>query len=765
MSKYRIGIQILSFNRPKYLEQTLNSLMEVIDPEKDKIAIIEQSDDNDNQDTCIKICQKFNNIQVYPIFKNFGQRGATNYLYSTGFWNDCDYVMLSDHDNLFHANLTEYINLLEQDKDIWIATGYHSPEHDVENKKDNILYKSTCRAGHVVMRSSDFLTLMPLDETAGTASWYAGLDWSLTHWSKGTPGFERQQFIACLLDGVEHIGVDSCWQGNYTDEYPRSELQSMRNMSLYDLIKKYPPRHTYVTDKYWYEKISDDEFYKSSSNGNYEIDIDSNKFDISDISTFPKLNPNIKTLAFNYIWPSYGITFLEKSIESALKIADQYLLILHTKSYLEEPAPLKNIEKVINIAKKFGDKVILAIHDLVEPDGCREDNIKYHILQVAKAYKEQSPILFLIQSDEIYDNENIDKIQELLKIPDSITCHITNPLCYIDNPMWVVNPPELFTRPTIISSNYLKFIDYNYSKLEKEKTDIYFDHFSYVLTNKELDLKFKNWGHRDNIAVNNREIIFKDKFDKCKTNKKITDLHPINPELYKSLKFNPNNSKLNLIYLQELLDDISPIINELFDKSSNDFNNGLVKFFSLTKNDRNLLQAILTNCIPRKSNILVFNDVSGILTTFISSLFLSSNIINVQPVDDKIVYHPLIRRSIQYNFKPILGNAKTLSCFNNDFFDFVFIDTNNPDILQNAFIEIWPKVKTYGYLCGSFANSLDLSPTLLTLLNNHEQTCPWGREIFGYYESFVNLSLSLNTLKGLDTSSVDSGLWLARKGS
>ena len=98
------------------------SIYYIIDKSQDKIAVIEQSDSN-NQIKCIEICQQFENISVYPIFTNLGQRGATNFLASSGFWNDCDYIMLSDHDNIFHDSVSVYSDYLKNNSDIWITSG------------------------------------------------------------------------------------------------------------------------------------------------------------------------------------------------------------------------------------------------------------------------------------------------------------------------------------------------------------------------------------------------------------------------------------------------------------------------------------------------------------------------------------------------------------------------------------------------------------------------------------------------------------------
>lgn len=173
---YRFAIQIISFNRPEYLDKTLESLMKVVDSNRDKIAVIEQSDTIEIQKTCIKICQKYKNVQVYPLFKNLGQRGATNYLYHLKYFDDAQFIMLSDHDNIFHDDLSEYENCLNIYPECWITTGYHSPEHDIENKKDKWLCKTTCRAGHIVMRTEDFKSVMPVDPNYGDCAWFAGLN-------------------------------------------------------------------------------------------------------------------------------------------------------------------------------------------------------------------------------------------------------------------------------------------------------------------------------------------------------------------------------------------------------------------------------------------------------------------------------------------------------------------------------------------------------------------------------------------------------------
>lgn len=119
---HRIGIQILSFNKPKYLKQTLDSLITKIGT-TDKILVFEQSTDEKLKSECIDICKTYSDLHLIISKENLGQRGATNKVIESGFYNDCQYVMLSDHDNLFHEKLDIYVDKLNDSPNIWITTG------------------------------------------------------------------------------------------------------------------------------------------------------------------------------------------------------------------------------------------------------------------------------------------------------------------------------------------------------------------------------------------------------------------------------------------------------------------------------------------------------------------------------------------------------------------------------------------------------------------------------------------------------------------
>ena len=88
-----IAIQILSYNKPKYLKRTLDSLIKVIG-KNDKICVLEQSTDSKLKMEAIEVCKQFNDMCIISIDENLGQRGGSNKVWESGFYDDCDYVIL-----------------------------------------------------------------------------------------------------------------------------------------------------------------------------------------------------------------------------------------------------------------------------------------------------------------------------------------------------------------------------------------------------------------------------------------------------------------------------------------------------------------------------------------------------------------------------------------------------------------------------------------------------------------------------------------------
>jgi len=544
---YRIGIQILSYNKPKYLVQVLESLMQS-KSDTDKIMVFEQSDDEKVREEGLNICRKFNDVQCIVSTENLGQRGATNKVIQSGFFDDCEYVMLTDHDNIFHEQLDIYVNKLNHSPSIWVATGYNSPEHDIEDKDDDWLLKTTARAGHMTFRQVDFMSMTPIDEKAGLdngCSWFCGLDWWLTHWCPQAPGLRRPKIIAAFPGGVEHAGRESTWQGAYDDEYTVEENLKFRESTMEEILTFYKPRHAYQKGKYWYETTPPKTMVKTTtiSDDTSVKDLFKNLFnkDVSDteISTISKFIESDKLeydevftdgiIAFNYIWPNYGYRFLELSIRSVLPYVTKYVIYINKYSYVGKACPDENIQWVNDIIADINsDKIVVHYKDDPEfPEYAKQDNIAYYFLKCISEYSRQSEYVMLVQSDEIYDEDNINKVIEC-KLDDGVDGAIFQPWCYMDTPQWRVDPPEGLTRPTLVRNK----ADVDLA-LKIERLDIAFHHYSYVLMQDELLIKFSNWGHRDDVNVTQYTKLF----DDLKSDKHLTDLHPIYGPVYKSVKF------------------------------------------------------------------------------------------------------------------------------------------------------------------------------------------------------------------------------------
>lgn len=779
MSK-RCAIQILSYNRPKYLKQTLDSLMSVISND-DVICVVEQSDKDNKQERCLNICKQYSNLHVIPLFKNFGQRGATNIVYESGFFNDFKYVMLSDHDNIFHEDIGVYFDILDSDPNIWVSTGYVSPEHDIENKNGFWLLKSTCRAGHMVMRNSDFMSVMPLDVNVGECAWFAGLDWSLTHWGINTPGMKRSGIIACYPGGVEHVGRNSTWQGTYDDEIPLTELRELRNMNLYDAVKKYPPRHTYQTGKYWYEKLSDDEFKTTTVSSisktiSKDTSLGDDLFDIK-IPHIEDQKQQSNTIAFNYIWPSYGLAFLEESIAAVLPYVRAYVIVVNKYSYIGNECDAEALNYVLDICNKYDKVIVIYRENNIDPDAAN-DNIRTYFIRMQEIAKVNAvDYIWMVQSDEVYDDSMCRQLTRLINTGEFVHNggYIFQPLCYVDNPHWVVDPPEDFNRITLISSD-------NHYDDPKEKYDaIQFHHMSYVMRKDELQNKLNNWGHRDNIGGDNK-IRFGNLLNLMKTNKSIQDFHPVDPSLYHRLKFvdEPINRRLFMAWCKHLFEYKNEYNNYAseYDSLKCDFPENPKDMYTLPQAVRTCLSSVVAQFLPSGGNLLEIGSWNGVNISMLSRVSDMNftgidNYFHPDPLfgqygDSFFVYVMALKRFMRENIisKVQLYNGwpkKLISILPNDSLDAVFINPGiREETIVKCIIESWPKVRHDGFYIGQYSKRDQVKELLNTYIQKSISVdCPWGTTQFQFSEIYYDLLTDIES--EFNKSFGDQlGFWIAR---
>jgi glycosyltransferase involved in cell wall biosynthesis len=235
---------LTSFNRPIHIENVINSLKEIREPHITNDIYIVDNSNQENKEEIINIINK-NTDKHFTLYNsefNLGQRGALLQMIDNVNINDYDFIQFTDQDNMFLEPLSTYCKILDIFPDQYIATGYLSKEHWelgwIDSKFGRLCKKEACRAGHMILRMSDFKNMMPiyLDrnfiEPRVNSSWNAGLDWELTHWNPKAPGHgKRIPFVLCLPGGVIHKGLDSTFMDRdiEKEEYTLEELIKLRD--------------------------------------------------------------------------------------------------------------------------------------------------------------------------------------------------------------------------------------------------------------------------------------------------------------------------------------------------------------------------------------------------------------------------------------------------------------------------------------------------------------------------------------------------------
>jgi len=565
---------------------------------------------------------------------------------------------------------------------------------------------------------------------------------------------------------------------HYDDEISNTDSLWMRTASLYEIIKKFPPRHAYVKEKYWYEKLTDSEFKSkyhkltdsdiigsgyndivnipdihlgiNSDNGDFKslvkdvfgFDIELSKSFISPLKDIPDEKSGV--IAFNYIWPSYGLEFLETSIQSILPYVKKYVIYLNDYSYIGNKASDKNIETVLSILSKFDDKIIL-IHntDNNSSEYAKQDNIGFYIMETLNGHSNECTHIWLVQSDEVYEDHVCKDIINYCEYDgkNSPECIIVQPICYIDNPYWFVNPPEHFTRPTIIPADIN--VDLNNKILRRDLT---FLHMSYVMPAADIVAKFTNWGHREDVQ--GRGIVdFLNKFDKCKTDKFIENFHPVEPNLYRTMAFTEDdiNKRLFKIWIKSL---VNHDWKDIIDPSLKDDKYVAFKAYL----------AIVSQFISAASNYIEVNSGNPLNLLALNTIMPSAKLFsfaNHAPDYDvivqRLVYDKLLNINVYNTDVKML-----LPKFSNNFFNCIYFNQTLSNI-RDQIIESWPKIKNFGIMFGMYSRNdkkyISELSSIIQKANNIE--CPWGNEQFRFYE------IDLDILDTIDDTNKYS-FWFAR---
>ena len=233
---------LTSYKRPHHIKNIINCLKDIRENGyTNDIYIVDNTNDDSKEEVTKVINENIDDkFTLYSSNFNLGQRGALLQMLDDVNIDDYDFIQFTDQDNLLLEPLSTYCNILNENQDIFFATGYMSKEHGElgwrNTRFGNLCEKRSLRAGHMFMRINDLKSLLPihLDSQYGqphNSSWYAGLDWEVSYWNPKSPGkTTNENFVLCVPGGVLHKGIDSTFYQWDVDanEYTLEELQKMR---------------------------------------------------------------------------------------------------------------------------------------------------------------------------------------------------------------------------------------------------------------------------------------------------------------------------------------------------------------------------------------------------------------------------------------------------------------------------------------------------------------------------------------------------------
>ncbi len=210
-----------------------------------------------------------------------------------------------------------------------------------------------------------------------------------------------------------------------------------------------------------------------------------------------------------------GEEFVEASIESIYKFVDKIIFLHSNINWLGEKK--RNIVRsVVENWRKKNDnenKIVNANEDYAD----QEEQYNYGINLIKRNYNYD--YIMLIDTDEIWDEENFNRAIEYLKNNkdeyNAFTCYMHT---FIKTIFYQIDPPE-WCHPTVFISNKIEEIKgpRGMDILPKRfMEDIYFYHFSYVRDNLEKVLaKIKLSTHADkSVKCTDLDIWIKEKWNK-----------------------------------------------------------------------------------------------------------------------------------------------------------------------------------------------------------------------------------------------------------
>ena len=212
-----LGVFVVSWNRPRFLAQTLESLSAQTDGLDAAIYVVDNGSEAATRDVVVSN-GAMTGYQLLP--KNLGINAALESIFPANLERQFRYVLISDADMQYDEPLGLAVEFLESHTEFGAVSYQHSPEHEdraeFEWSGRTWVTKSVERGCALVMRSQFLQAAHPLPVER-----MADFDWWLVRDAPQSLQNEDRP-IAVLPGGARHLGWrkgDSTWQQIETPEF------------------------------------------------------------------------------------------------------------------------------------------------------------------------------------------------------------------------------------------------------------------------------------------------------------------------------------------------------------------------------------------------------------------------------------------------------------------------------------------------------------------------------------------------------------------
>ena len=210
-------IVVVSWNRPHFLQQTLDSIQLMRDGLDTETYVVDNGSDQETQ----AVIRTTDWLTGYLLLdRNQGINAALERILPVNYVDRFSYILISDADMLYQRPFSLTLNLLKQETNFGAVSYQHSPEHisagEFQDGPDTWQRKQSERGCSLFLETKRLEQMRPLPiDNLKDFDWWVCRDSPHSLQSRG-------EQIAVLPGGAYHLGWrngDSTWQTCETPEF------------------------------------------------------------------------------------------------------------------------------------------------------------------------------------------------------------------------------------------------------------------------------------------------------------------------------------------------------------------------------------------------------------------------------------------------------------------------------------------------------------------------------------------------------------------